>query len=258
MAFTLVTIAIAVGLFVGMLLFMELGRRLGIRRLAAEPDGVYGNSTIDAAVFAMMGLLLAFTFSGSASRFDARRMLIVEETNAIGTAYLRLDLLPAATQPPLRDLFRQYLDSRLETYKKWSDADAARQELAHSAEIQHQIWNQAIAATRIKGVQTATPVLLVPALNQMIDITTTRTMASQIHPPLVINIMLLGLELTCALLAGYGTARSRKRSWLHMVTFAGVMAAAVFVIVDIEYPRLGLIRVNAFDQALVALRNGMT
>ena len=62
-------------------------------------------------------LLVAFTFSGAAARFDTRRQLIVEETNAIGTASLRLDLLPAAVQPPLRAHFRQYVAARLEVYR---------------------------------------------------------------------------------------------------------------------------------------------
>ena len=101
---------------------------------------------MDGAVFALLGLLVAFTFSGAASRFDARRHLIVEETNAIGTAYLRLDLLPASAQPALRDLFRRYLDSRLEVYRKLPDLDAAKAELARSTQLQGEIWSQAVAA----------------------------------------------------------------------------------------------------------------
>src|SRR6266487_5026057 len=92
------------GLFVGMLLFLELGRRIGIRR-RQEDSGTTGEGVgaVDGAVFALLGLLIAFTFSGAASRFDTRRQLIIEETNDIGTAYLRLDLLPAEAQPGLRE-----------------------------------------------------------------------------------------------------------------------------------------------------------
>src|SRR5215510_4984847 len=98
------------------------------------------------AVFALLGLLIAFTFSGAASRFDARRQLVVEEANAIGTAYLRLDLLPAHTQPPLRESFRQYLQTRVEIYRKLPDIAAARQEAAHAVTLQGQIWSQALTA----------------------------------------------------------------------------------------------------------------
>src|SRR6185503_8225075 len=90
-------------LFLAMPLLLETGRRLGIRRLAQEPQGA-GQSfgVVEGAVFSLLGLLIAFTFSGAAARSDTRRELIIQEANNIGTAYLRLDLLPAAAQPALR------------------------------------------------------------------------------------------------------------------------------------------------------------
>jgi hypothetical protein len=114
MKYQLRVLLVALGLFVGMLLFLEIGRRFGSRRLKEDAGGTgEGVTTVDGAVFALLGLLIAFTFSGASARFDHRRELIVEEANAVGTAYLRLDLLPAAAQPPLRESFRRYLDSRL-------------------------------------------------------------------------------------------------------------------------------------------------
>lgn len=255
---TVVASLLALSLLLGMLLLLEIGRRVGARRLAQDAEGARaGTSTVEGAVFALLGLLIAFTFSGATSRFDERRQLVVEEANAIGTAYLRLDLLPADTQPALRDLFRRYVDSRLETYRKLPDIDAAKSELAHSVQLQGEIWSQAWAAGRMEGAPPPATMLLLPALNQMIDITTTRTMASQMHPPLVIFGLLFGLALASALLAGYGMAGGQSRNWLHMVGFTIVMALAVYVILDIEYPRLGLIRVDAFDQVLVDLRASM-
>ena len=100
-------------------------------------------------------------------------------------------------------------------------------------------------------------VLLVPALNQMIDITTTRSAATKIHPPAIIFVMLFEMALASALLAGYNLAAVPARNWLHMLGFASMIAIAVYVILDIEYPRLGLIRVDAIDQVLVELRAGM-
>ncbi|MBS1222559.1 MAG: hypothetical protein H6R23_2179 [Proteobacteria bacterium] len=261
MTHVLIAFSITLGLFLGMLLFLDIGRRIGGRRRAQDPEGAgAGTGAVDGAVFALLGLLVAFTFSGAAARFDTRRALIVEEANAIGTAYLRLDVVPASAQPALRDLFRRYVDSRLETYRKFrklSDLDAAKAELAQSAKLQADIWNQAVAAGRLEGAPPAAAMLLLPALNQMIDITTTRTMAGQIHPPMVIFLMLFGLALASALLAGYGMAGGKSRDWLHMLAFAAVLALAIYVIIDIEYPRLGLIRVDAFDQVLVEVRASM-
>jgi hypothetical protein len=99
--------------------------------------------------------------------------------------------------------------------------------------------------------------LLLPALNDMIDILTTQNMASLIHPPLIIYIMLGVLALAAALLAGHAMAGGKTRNWVHLLTFAVVMAATVYVILDIEYPRLGLIRVDAVDQVLADLRRSM-
>jgi hypothetical protein len=187
-----------------------------------------------------------------------RRQLIVEETNAIGTAYLRLDLLPAAAQPALRESFRRYVDTRLEVYRKLPDIAAAKEELAKATKLQGEIWRQAVAACRAQGCPPAATMLLLPALNAMIDITTTRTMATQMHPPTIIFVMLFGLALASAMLAGYAMAGAKTRSWLHMLGFAVALAVSVYVILDLEFPRLGLIRVDPFDQALVDLRKSMS
>ena len=244
------------GLFLGMLLLMDVGRRIGGRRLAHDPEGARsGVGAVEGAVYGLLGLLIAFTFSGAASRFDTRRQLIVEEANDIGTAYLRLDLLPAEPRDHLREQFRRYVDSRLETYRKFPDLQAVEAELARSIALQNEIWNLAVAATRDTPPPTTT--LILPALNQMIDITTTRTAAARMHPPGVIFAMLGALALIGSLMAGYGMAGGKTRSWLHMVAYAAITAATAYVILDLEYPRLGRIRLDAFDQVLVELRQSM-
>src|SRR5947199_10259465 len=107
----------AVLLFGGMLIMLEVGRRLGIRRRPTESEGERGSlGTIEGAMFALFGLVVAFTFSGAASRFNEKRVLIAEEANTIETAYLRLDLLGREARPELQQLFRQYVDSRLDIY----------------------------------------------------------------------------------------------------------------------------------------------
>ena len=110
-------ILFAVVAFVGILLLLYLGHRFGKKMLSARDSGVSkGIGAIDGAVFALMGLLTAFTFSGAASRFEARRHLITQEANDIGTAWMRLDLLPADVQPSLREFGLTLSD--LKTYKR--------------------------------------------------------------------------------------------------------------------------------------------
>ena len=246
----------AVGLFVSVLVFLELGRRLGLRHLAA--DGTRdGFGTVEGAVFGLLGLLLAFTFSGAAERFDQRRRLITEEANAIGTAWLRIDLAPAEAQPELRAGFRRYLDSRLATYQNARDLEVAMAEYTRSAVMQGEIWTQSVAVCRQPAAAPNACSLMLSATNEMIDITTTRLMATRMHPPPVIFGMLATLMAAGALLAGHAMAATKARSWVHGLAYAAMMALTVYIIIDIEYPRLGLVRVDEADAVLVDLRKSM-
>lgn len=252
--FVLRTTLLAAGLFLGLLVFLELGRRWGARQLLSDPEiACEGLGAVEGTVFALMGLLIAFTFSGAAARFDHRRELIVQEANAIGTAWLRLDVLPAETQPALRELLRHYVDSRLAAYRLLPDLSAAKVSLDRSLELQSQIWTQSVAAARSSPTPAATTVLL-PALNEMIDIVTTRTAATMMHPPLAIYAMLFVLALLSALFAGSAMAGGKRRSALHVIGFAVVMAASTYLIIDLKYPRFGLVRVDEIDQLLVDVR----
>jgi len=256
MRFAFVALALVTALFAGILLCLEVGRRAGLRRIAKDSkEAGAGFGAVDGAIFGLMGLLVAFTFSGAASRFDTRRQLVVQEANAIGTAYLRLDMLPASAQPALRESFRRYLDARLAVYRKLPDLQAARAELDRATALQGEIWGQAVTACR-EAPQPPT-MLVLPALNEMIDITTTRTLAAQMHPPAIIFVLMAVLALASSLLAGYGMAGSRARSWFHVLGFATIMAVTLYVIADLEFPRLGVIRVDSFDRVLVDLRNSM-
>ena len=248
----------AILLFGGMLALLEIGRRLGVRHQAEESESERSNlGTVEAAVFALFGLVLAFTFSGAADRFNQKRALIAEEGNAIGTAYLRLQLLSEKVQPELQELFRHYLDSRVETYRKLPNMQAAEIEMAKTKKIQREIWTKAIAATTLQGSHPDAGKLLLPALNSMIDITTTRNMALRTHPPNIIFALLFALGLICSLLAGYRMATSRRRSWLHMLSFILITVIVIYVIVDVEYPRAGLIRLESFDQVMIDARADM-
>ena len=137
-------------LLIGMLLMLETGRRLGVRRRPKESEGERaGLGTVEGAVFALFGLMVAFTFSGAASRFNEKRMLVAEEVNCIETAYLRVHLLSHEAQRAIQELFRRYVDSRLETYRKLPNMPAAEIEMANSKKIQEKVWNAAEAATRL-------------------------------------------------------------------------------------------------------------
>jgi hypothetical protein len=236
---------------------MEVGRRIALRRLLKRSDDDKGNlGTIEGAIFALFGLMIAFTFSGAASRFNEKRMLIAEEANSIEAAYLRLQLLPEQAQHQLQGLFRRYTDSRLEFYRKLPDMKTAEQEFGHSKELQKEIWRDAIVASRDPQAHPDAGKLLLPALNSMIDISSIRKMALQNHPPNVTYWLLFVLGLLCSTLAGYRMAGS-PRSWLHAFSFALITVMIVYVILDLEFPRIGLFRLATADQAIVDVLQDM-
>jgi hypothetical protein len=229
-----------------MLLLLELGRRFRINhKIPTE------SSVIEGAIFGLFGLLLAFTFSGAAARYDTHRQLLVEETNDIGTAYLRLDLLPPASQPALRQLFRDYATSRLGLY------NAVSEEISPATEhLQREIWQQSVAAVSAPGASVDATKLLLPSLNAMIDITSTRQNAFNMHPHTVVFLLLFAFSCGAAFLAGYSMT-AEAQSWFYMVAFAVAITATVYATLEIEYPRQGLVRLTHMDQSLINLRNSM-
>ena len=246
----------AVAAFFGILICLSIGRRVAkwaILREAGERAPTVGS--LEAAVFALLGLMIAFTFSGALNRFDSRRLQAVDEANAIGTAWLRIDMVPAAAQPPLRDTLRKYVDSRIDTYRKLPDIAAAQKEVARSQKLQNELWALALAAARTSEDRLATEMLVIPALNQMFDVSAARVAATNIHPPVIIYAMLIALALASALLAGYQSADEVDP--IHRFGFATIIALTIYLIFEIEYPRLGFVRIDSIDALLVNVRAGM-
>lgn len=239
-----------IGLFVGMIMCLVIGQRLGRRDRANPMDSTHQRlSAVEAAIFGLMGLMIAFTFSGAADRFEFRRQLVVEEANSTGTAYMRLDLLPASRQPALRDQYRRYLETRLAAYRALPDLDVSNAKMAVATALQQEIWAATVAA--LAEVDPEMMDIVLSPLNHMIDVTTSRAVAAMTHTPKLIMAMLLLLSLVCSLLAGYVIAGTHQRQvGLHLLAFALVMTATIYLIIDLDYPRYGIIRVDFADKAL--------
>jgi hypothetical protein len=237
-------------LFLGMIAMQIAGHRYGLRRGSDELFGSSeGTAAVEAALYALLGLFVAFTFSGASDRLEARRQLIVEESNAIGTAYLRLDLLPAAEQPRIREEMRRYLESRLAFYDQLLDFRGATAEREQADQLQQQIWSHALAAAA-RAPDTRATLLVLPSLNAMFDAASKRYAALRMHLPVAIFIQLLLIALCCGFFAGIGMSKRRRPSYLHMVMFAGVIAVTAYVILNLEYPRVGFGRLKALDMVL--------
>lgn len=234
---------------------LELGYRLEQRARRITEGGTDSSlGAIEGAVFAILGLILAFSFSVAATRFDARRHLTVDEANAIGTAQLRIDLLPKEGQPRMRALFADYIGSRIEFGRGLSGLGDAEAAWAKTQRLQQEIWQQALAAPpNLNGTATPVQALLLPALNQMFDLSASRRIASKTQLPLMTLGLLLALSILGAYLAGRTTAPSKHRSFTHRLLYPVVITITLVVIVDLDHPRLGLIRSDYTDELLHSL-----
>jgi hypothetical protein len=222
-------------------------------RSRADADTTVGTSAVDAAVLGLLGLLIAFWFSSAGSRLDMRRSLIVEEANAIGTAWLRLDLLPQDVQPVVRGLFREHVDVRLEQAPATSP-ETCKRLAARADEVQSAIWRQAVdAAPRCASDQAAA--ILLASLNEMFDAASRQKAAYDAHTPTLILVLVLVVGIFSGLLAGHDAGTRGPVNWLHSLVFAAVVSLTVWVIYDLEMPRYGMIRVDNYDHLLRDLRD---
>jgi hypothetical protein len=175
--------------------------------------------------------------------------------NKVGSAYQTLSLLPNAPRAAIQAQMREYLRTRIETYSVLPDVDAARASLARSEQLQDEIWITAVAEAR--AAADGAVMVVLPAINDAFDAATTRTMAMYTHTPIMVFAMLGAVALLSALLAGYGMGAFFARPRMHMLIYAGTLALAIFVILELEFPQIGWVRVDRADANLVHLLERM-
>lgn len=248
---------IVVGVFFGILGFIRLGYRLGQK--AKSEEGASGEAAfgvVGGALLGLLGLILGFSFSGAQSRVDFRRQLVVQEANAIGTAYLRLDLLRPEDQPALRDLFREYTDLRLREHLAHSSFEELDQLGRQTIELQGKLWKAIVPACEatkeppLKGV-------ILPPVNEMIDLTTTQSIARRTHMPAVTLLLLIALALLSGLVVGRAMSGMPRQHMLISIVYATAITVTIYVILDLGMPRLGLIRMDFVNDAIREVRQGM-
>ena len=255
--FAFIAIGIAGGLFAGMLLCIEVGRRFGIRQIARGANAARtGVGVVDGAVYSLFALLVGFSFSGAAGRFEHRRQIVADEANAASAAWQRIDLLPAELQSPVRGEFRRYMDVLVAWYNEVPGTVETIHEPPALTKAQDALWSRSVAACIAPNGERAR-MLLLPGLSEMFSMVERERMARRMHPPALIWAMLGITALASALFAGYGLAGGPTRNWLYIIGVAASVSIATYVIIELEYPRLGLSRVNDMDQALVELRQTM-
>lgn len=246
---------ISSGLFMAVLVLaaIELGRGMAARRqhkgLPLQKIGA-----AESVVLAILGLMISFTFSGAANRFEARRELIGLETNAVTSGWLRLDMLNSEDQPAVRRQFLSYLDARLAAYAAFPDVEAVRDNLAKARDLQFDLWRSTVTSANRPDSVSGAAVTVLPAMTTMFDAAMLRTVALEAHPPLVIFVLLYTLAACAGVIIGAQVTQLPERRAFQQWALALLLGLAIFVILELEYPRGGLVTIEDADRFLIELR----
>jgi len=233
------------GIFVATIIIIILAEECGYRlgKLRSRREGKESDSRLGGMVGAELGLLaflLAFTFGLAASRFDARRQVLLDETNAIGTTYLRAAMLPEPEHTEVRKLLLDYVDWRIKAVQEGLITEAMRQ----SEKIHKQLWDQAVAAAE-KDPHSILVGLFVQTLNEMIDLHTKRvTAALRSRIPLPVWIVLFGVAFLAFIAMGYQGGINRTSRSPAVFLIAMTFAAVLWLVVSLDRPGEGLLQVN--------------
>ena len=241
---------IDVGLIAGILLLstaaaLEVGYRVGIRtkERTDEPSRAHIHLT-ETATLSLLALLLAFTFSLSLQRFDSRSDQVVDEANAIGTAYLRIDLLPPSLRDEVRGLMRDYVNQRVKSSAIPTSRESEwRASVAEAGRLQTVLWSYAGRAAELDPSPVRSG-MFIQALNDMIDSFGRRDAGLNRHVPEVVLLLLLGVFLITAAIVGFASGTGGHRPPAVSLVMVGLIVVLIFVILDLDRPRRGLIEVS--------------
>jgi hypothetical protein len=231
----------------------EVGFRLGNKKKGEEPEPSQ-ISTHENAVLGLLALLLAFTFSMAVSRFDARKQLVLAEANAIGTAFLRAQLLPPPHDQEVMKLLRQYVDVRLEFYGAGIDEAGLRSAGEKTERLHQQIWSHAIDLSAQDG-RAELVRLFIESVNEVIDLHEERLTALRNHVPQTVFLTLYMLAAVGLGLVGYARGFSGRRHFFVTLLLAILISTVITLIADLDRPRRGLIKVS--QQSMLDLRQSL-
>ena len=238
-----------------MLAATEIGFRLG-RPLQPEVGETANSeiSTIQGAMLGLLALILGFTFAMSMTRFETRKQLVLDESNAIGTTFLRAQLLPEPPRQELSNLLRQYVEVRLALFEPGIHQNDLGWVNDQTDLIHRQLWSLG-AALGEKDARSVITGLFLQSLNEMIDLHAKRINAVENHVPGIIFLLLYFVAIVTTALIGYGCGLGGRRNFVVTLTASILIAAVILVIIDLDRPRRGLIKVS--QQRMIDLRNSL-
>jgi hypothetical protein len=211
-----------------------------------------GIGPTEGSLLGLTALLLSFSFSVSSSKFETRRQIIVTEANHIGTTILRCDLFPDSMRNALRADLKNYLETRIAYYDAGDKEEEIQNTLKQSDSISMRVWRRVSDFSHDLNNRVAVE-QMVPTLNNMIDIVTTREGSRKARFPRMVFIVLCLLIIFSAFLAGYGS-KSLERNKVLVFAFALITTLALYLVVDLDRPRQGFVNLKSAEQFMLNLR----
>jgi hypothetical protein len=236
-------------IFLSMLGSLYTGFRIG--KTSEIHESSESSKAVTSAMLGLLAFLLAFTFGMSGSRFDARRELVVNEANAIGTAILRCDLYPAADRREMRAEFQKYLEARIDYYNFGRDLTRVLESVDRASVHGMNIWQKATELSRDPSLSVAS-IQMIPAINAMLDLKTKRKISELSQVPLSILLMLFVLCIATAFFIGYGSKKGIDK--LLVISFCLLTSIVIYITLDLDRPRRGFIQLSTPQSAIIELR----
>ena len=241
-------------LFFVSLILLWLAERLGAGLRMRRPlrdDARTDFDVVLTAALTLLGLIIGFTFSMAVTRFDQRKNFEEQEANAIGTEYLRADLLPSTDADQVHQLLRTYLDQRIVFYQAM-EGRQLEQNIAQTAQTQAALWS----VVRKAANSTPTPVVALAAsgMNDVLNSQGYTQFAWDDHIPVPAWMLLVAIGIGCNLMVGYSARRPAQEKLLSFI-LPLFISISFLLIADIESPRGGLIRVK--PQNLIILSRSL-
>lgn len=235
--------ALLVAVF-SLLLMAEFGFRIGARRSPEKRKNHQSqSSSLQGALLGLLGLLLGFTFAMSVNRFDARKQLVLDESNGIGTAWLRAAFLSDPVRDKMRATMEDYVDSRLKGAEAPVGSPAFEQQVERSLQDQQSMWSLTVA--ELKASNTPATALFAASLNDVIDLDSKRQVAARNHVPPSVWLLLWLVSCTACCITGYTTGLGESgRYLLPMVILPLLLSLVIAIIADLDNPQSGIIRVS--------------
>ncbi len=231
---------IAIGLIAGVVAAHEIGFWLGSLTHSADEPFDRQVGLVRTSTAALVAFLIGFAFSGAASRFIDRQDIIVKEANALSTAYLRADTIAEPQRSELKAALKEYTADRVKLLSR-GGRDQIEPLLAKVSGLHERMWRSAINATQNDARLMA---VVLPPINEVIDLNTTHLAMARRHLPVPIMAVLFATAAIGVGMIGFGNGRVGRRFSVLDAVYGLVLAAALWMIIDLDYPGFGIIRVG--------------